>query len=204
MKFLSTLISSSVNLGDWEPFKLRNHDLKVSHLLFADDVLLFARADLDIVDTIYHTLDTFCKTSGMQINLEKLKLWLSPHIPDFKRTSISNSLRINITSSLGTYLGFPLKPKYSSSDFNFVIHKIRQKLQGWKMHNLSFDGRSQLISAIWIKFHAIKWEFFVCPKKFTIKLIKSIETFFGDILNQQKKLTLLVGTRLPNIREMVV
>lgn len=83
MEYLSTMISNSVNLGEWKPFQIRNHDLKIYHLLFANDVLLFVKADSQAIDNIYHIIGCFCKTSGMQINLEKSKLWLSPHIPDY-------------------------------------------------------------------------------------------------------------------------
>lgn len=79
------MVSNSVNQGDWKPFTIKNHDLKISHLLFADDMLLFARADLHTIDTINHTINSFCEDSGMQINFEKKsKLWLSPHIPEIE------------------------------------------------------------------------------------------------------------------------
>lgn len=134
MNYLSAMIFESVNHGNWKPFKIRNHDLNISHLLFVDDVLFFAKANLHTISTIKHIIDSFYKFSEMEINLKKSKLWLSPHIPENRKILISNLLQINITSNLGTYLGYPLKPNYSSSYFNFIIHKLCQKLQGWKMH----------------------------------------------------------------------
>lgn len=124
MEYLSIMISDSVNSGDWKPFRLRKHDLQMSHLLFVDGVLLLAEDYSYTIDNINYIIDTFYKTSGMQINLEKSKLWLSPLIHEDMKMIISNSLRINASGSLGTYLAFTLKPKYSSSDFNFVAHKI--------------------------------------------------------------------------------
>lgn len=78
----------------------------------------------------------------MEINLEKSKLWISPNVTEDKRRSISNYVQINCSINLGSYLGYPLKPKYTTTDFNHIINKLHQKLQGWKQHLLSFAGRS--------------------------------------------------------------
>lgn len=194
MEYLFTMITSLVSSRNWKPFKLRNHDLKISHP-FANNVFLLAKVDPEMVDIIYHTIDIFCKTIGMQINLDKSKLWLSLHIRDHRKTSISNALRISITINLGTYLGFPLKPKYSSNVFDFVVHRIRQKLQGWKMQNLSFAGRSQLNAATLHQISCYQMRIFACLKKFIIKLIKSIEIFYGVTQNQQTKPISSVGIK---------
>lgn len=138
MEYLSILISNSINQGNQKTFKIKNQDCKISHLLFADDVLLFAKADPLTISSIKHILDDFHSTSRMEINLDKSKLWLSPYIPENRKSYISHLLQVNNASNLETYLGFPLKPRYSSSEFNYIIHKLCHKLQGWKMHLLSF------------------------------------------------------------------
>lgn len=130
MKYLSTRISISINQDTWKPFKINNIDFKISHLLFAANVLLFAKVDNHTISYIKLILEEFCKTSKMDINLEKYKLWLSLHIPNDRKAYISNFLQINNIPCLGTYLGYPLKPKYASSNFNYIIHKIQLKLQG--------------------------------------------------------------------------
>lgn len=165
MEYVSTMISEVVNTRDWKAFSLNNHNLNISRLLFADDVLLFAKSNPHTIDIINYIIDSFCKTSGMEINFEKSKLWLSPKIPLNRKLEISNSLRINVTSNLGSYLGFPLKPKYKTSDFNYVTNKIRQKLQGWKMHTLSFAGRSLLISTTLNQIHCYHMHVFSLPQK---------------------------------------
>lgn len=124
MEYLSTLISSSVNQGSWKPFKINNFDFKISHLLFTDDVLLFAKTDNHTMSSIRLILNDFCRTSGMKIYFDKSKLWLSPSIMENQKNFISNSLKIRNTSCLGIYLGYPLKPKYTSSNFNYILHKI--------------------------------------------------------------------------------
>lgn len=119
--------------------------MNTSYLLFVDDVLLFAKADNTSLSSIKNTFDHFCKTSGMEINFNISKLWLSPGISDERKNPISQLLQINNTPNLGTYLGLPLKPNNTQAEFNYIIHNIRQCLQGWKMSSLSFPGRCQFL-----------------------------------------------------------
>lgn len=147
MEFLSFPISTHVNNNNWKPFSLKNSDLKVSHLFFVDDVLIFAKADSLSIPSIKNILNEFCLVIGMDINFKKKKskLWLSPYISIKKKTFISNSLGIIHTPNLGTYLDYPLKPKYSTSDFNYIIHKLQSKLQGWKMNSLGRKMSTNLL-----------------------------------------------------------
>lgn len=165
MNYLSAMITNSVSNGDWKPFKITNSDVNISHLLFADDVLLFAKANSHSISSIKTIFDSFCKISSMEINLNKSKLRLSPHTPQNRRTYISNFLQINISHNLGSYLGYPLKPPYKTSNFNFIILKLRQKLPGWKMNHLSFVCRSHLVQATLNHIPNYQMRVFCLPKK---------------------------------------
>lgn len=78
MEYLITLISTHVNQNFWKSFKLNNSNLKTFHLLFTNDVLLFSKANDQSIATIKMVLEDFCLVSGVEINFEKSKLWLSP------------------------------------------------------------------------------------------------------------------------------
>ena len=58
-------------------------------------------------------------------------------------------LGFSSTSNLGKYLGFLLKHLGATSqDFNFVIERVQNKLQGWKSKLLSMAGRVVLSQAV--------------------------------------------------------
>jgi len=44
MEKLSVAINSAVNQGSWDPIQITNRGPQISHLLIADDVLLFTKA----------------------------------------------------------------------------------------------------------------------------------------------------------------
>lgn len=121
--------------------------MQISHLFFADDVLLFAKANNNTLQTIKDTIQKNFVASGMEINLKKSKLWISPKVDEDRKLCISNFLQINYSSSLGNYIGYPLKAKCTSTDFNQIINKLHLKFQGWKQRLLSFAGRTQLITS---------------------------------------------------------
>lgn len=52
---------------------------KVSHLFFADDLLLFGEATMQQTGVMYEILDTFYRESGEKVNSMKFKIWYSPN-----------------------------------------------------------------------------------------------------------------------------
>lgn len=61
LECLSHWIQMRVNEGRWKPLKAFRGDIRVSHLFFADDLLLFAEASKEKVDRILEGLNEFCK-----------------------------------------------------------------------------------------------------------------------------------------------
>lgn len=74
MEYLSALINNVVHTKNWKPFMFKNKQFHVSHLLFADDVLLFEIADGKTVQTIKNIISDFYKVNEMDINLDKSKI----------------------------------------------------------------------------------------------------------------------------------
>lgn len=52
--------------------------MPISHILFADDLLLFGRVDESTIFSVRETLKIFCAMSGQKINELKSKLNLFP------------------------------------------------------------------------------------------------------------------------------
>nr|KYP44678.1 Retrovirus-related Pol polyprotein LINE-1 [Cajanus cajan] len=52
--------------GSWSPYRLRGGPV-VSHLFFADDVLLFSKATTSSMRIIMKVIDLFCDASGMRV-----------------------------------------------------------------------------------------------------------------------------------------
>jgi hypothetical protein len=54
----------------------------VNHLLFADDSLLFVKANDDGAHEVMELLERYCNASGQRINLDKSSVFFSKGCPE--------------------------------------------------------------------------------------------------------------------------
>lgn len=130
--------------GDWIPFKFPKHSLPISHLFFANNILLFCKPTPNSLLAVNEVLNKFCSLSGLSINLEKQKIWPSNSVPNSTKQLIKNTFNIKQSNNLGLYLRYPLKPSYKNSNLKFILKKIDKKLQGWKSNLFSKFARLNL------------------------------------------------------------
>ena len=148
MEYLGHLIVDKCNAKLWQPVKASGSGPAFSHLFFADNLVLFAKADSTNCSTIRDVLDEFCSISGQTISEAKSRVYFSPNVDRDTRESLSDILGFASTPSLGKYLGIPIRhPRSSSHEYNFVLDRVKQKLAGWKANMLSLAGRAILVQA---------------------------------------------------------
>ena len=73
------------------------------HLCFADDMLLFAEADVKQTENIMECLDMFCPSSGQQVSIAKTKVYFSKNFKPSLARSSSNRSGFSRTDDLGKY-----------------------------------------------------------------------------------------------------
>ncbi|XP_077251955.1 uncharacterized protein LOC143891210 [Tasmannia lanceolata] len=92
MEMYSVIIEASALQISNPPSFSRGH-LRISHLLFADDVLLFSEASLSAVSEINTCLSEFKKSSGLDVNRSKCEVFFAA-VPLSLKRRICNSLSI--------------------------------------------------------------------------------------------------------------
>ena len=149
MKVLGFLISRRCEENLWDPVQALRGGQAFSHLFFADDLVLFAKANLQNCISVKETLDTFCELSGQKVSLNKSKVYFSQNTRPESREEMCGVLGIHSTPNLGKYLGFPIKhPGSTSQDINFVVERVQNKLQGWKTNLLLMAGRAVIAQSV--------------------------------------------------------
>ncbi|MCI20983.1 RNA-directed DNA polymerase (Reverse transcriptase), partial [Trifolium medium] len=149
MEKLSIAINDAVQQGNWEPIYISNNIPKMSHLLFADDVLLFTKAKNSQLHFITNMFDRFSKASGLKINLSKSRAFYSSGTLQSKINRLTSITGIRSTTTLDKYLGFPiLTRRAKKSDFLFIIDKMSSRLASWKNRLLNKPGKLALASYI--------------------------------------------------------
>ncbi|XP_043809034.1 uncharacterized protein LOC110606238 [Manihot esculenta] len=146
---LSNIIKHSVKQGAWHPLPISNNGPLVSHLMFADDMVLFAEATEEQLDVIINCLTVFCNASGQKVNFLKSSLFVSPNVSTSTASRLSSKSGIPLVSDLGRYLGVPsLHGRVSQVQFRGLVDDMRSRLAGWKAGALSRAGRITLVQSV--------------------------------------------------------
>lgn len=141
MEKLSLSIQSKVDSGIWHPIQVSRGGPGISHLLFADDVLLFCEASEARVRLVTATLHEFCQASRLKVNLVKSTAMCSSKVPRNKKDTLAEITSIRIVTDLGSYLGFPLvNGRPNRSTYNGIIEKIQGRMASWKSKLLNKVG----------------------------------------------------------------
>lgn len=94
--------------GQWKTLRAGRTGPYVSHLLFADDILLFEEASLEQINCMMDYLNKFCNFTGQKVSKEKTRIYFSKRISDSMANQIILVSSFTRTDDLGVYLGMPL------------------------------------------------------------------------------------------------
>lgn len=182
MESLSRLLQSRFDSG-WISYHPKTAELNISHLMFADDVMIFFDGSTNSLHGVSECLDDFSSWSGLVVNTEKTELFTSGLSP----TDSMAIARFGFPS--GTlpvrYLGLPLSSrKLKISEYAPLIAKITTKFRMWASRSLSFSGRLVLLSSVIAGLVSFWISAFVLPKG-CIRQIESLCTRFLFLRQQE-------------------
>ena len=148
MDILSRLVNKAVegnflsgcNIGGAR----EGEELEVSHLLYADDTLLFCKNNPDQLACLRWILMWFEALSGLKINLSKSEIFLIGGRENIE--VLTAELGCRAGSLPTTYLGLPLgAPHKSVRMWDTIEERFRRRLASWKRQYISKGGRVTLI-----------------------------------------------------------
>ncbi|KAM1960727.1 hypothetical protein ACFX16_021261 [Malus domestica] len=102
---LSMLIQVAIDRRDHMGICMNPPGSVFSHLFFADDTLIFLRADRQNCDNLVKILDGYCLASGQQVNLHKSCIFFGANIPRGISAELSQVLGMHMVDDPVTYLG---------------------------------------------------------------------------------------------------
>lgn len=115
------------------PSKVARLGPKVSHLIFAKDLLPFGEVLTRQARVMEDLLEQFCEELGQRVNLEKSRVWFSPTTPPCLAHAIVTNFGIPATRDPGLCLGMPLFHKrWNNQHFQHIVDKVNRRFGGWK------------------------------------------------------------------------
>lgn len=116
---------------------------------FADDSIIFTRANDREVTVISDLLKDYEGLSVQKINLDKCEVSFSKNLEEEYRERVKANLGMDKVHWHDKYLGLPtLICRSKKVSFASIKDKIRRKLQGWKEKLISRAGKEVLIKSV--------------------------------------------------------
>ncbi|XP_043694381.1 uncharacterized protein LOC122645101 [Telopea speciosissima] len=198
---LSSLLLQAQEAGLIKGMKIRNRAMPLSHLLFADDSLLFTEVNIDEVLNLKGCMDIYCRASGQQINLKKSLLTFSPNtVPKFRRW-FSRLLKIPYGSGPKKYLGLPTEFGTAKKGlFREIQEKTYKRLQGWK-GLLSHAGKEVLIKSVALSLNTYASSHFKLPEAHHRGIRQAVTQFYWGGMDDTHKISWISWNRLCKSKE---
>lgn len=146
---LSLLLEEKVTNGDISPVHICRQAPGISHLLFADDTLLFFKANNQRAEVVKQVLEDYAQSTGQLINPAKCSVMFGPSSSAQICDSIRDILQIAQNNFDDKYLGFPTpEGRMRKGKFQSLQQRIWKRLIQWGESLLSSGGKEVLIKAV--------------------------------------------------------
>ena len=187
MEYLSRSLNTLQDNPDFN-FHPKCERLNITHLMFADDLLLFSRGDAISMQLLIDQFMHFSSCSGLAANLDKSEVYFSG-VNDDTKASILHSVGMVPGVLPVRYLGIPLSTKkLSIAQYKPLIDKFRSRVQSWTVRKLTYAGRLQLVKCVLFSLQTYWSQLFLLPKKVTREIERICRTFLwtGDLVQSRK------------------
>jgi hypothetical protein len=146
----------------------------ISHLLFADDCIVFSEASQRGAERLRDILVTYSKGSGQLVNRDKSAVFFSSNCDANAKQEVRTVLQIETEALAEKYLGLPTALGRSSKEaFEYMPNKIRGLVGAWSGREASCAGREVLLKSVAQAVPTYPMSCFLIPKD-TCRKMKTV------------------------------
>ncbi|GJQ97241.1 putative RNA-directed DNA polymerase, eukaryota, reverse transcriptase zinc-binding domain protein [Tanacetum coccineum] len=145
---LHNALADAVTKGLISGVTLNNSNINISHLFYADDVIITSEWNARELKNIIRVFHIFYLASGLKINIHKSNIY-GIGVNDEDVSSMAHNVGCISGDLPFTYLGLPIGSNMNSiASWKMVIDRFQSRLSSWKANLLSFGGRLTLIKSV--------------------------------------------------------
>ena len=194
---LHSLIKQAEVRGAIQGVSLCKDGPKITHLFFANDSLLFCKANDQDCTTVMEILEAYERVSGQCINRDKTQLYFSSNTNHHVQTTIKNRLGVSSTSQFEKYLGLPsFIGRAKKQSFNYIRERIWHKIQWWKEKLISQASQEVLIKAVLQAMPTYTMNCFKLPKSLCRDIEALIRKFWWGYNGETRKIHWIAWNRM--------
>jgi hypothetical protein len=174
---------------------------EITHLAFADDLILFARGDIPSIELLMERLQDFGASSGLQASLSKSNLFTAG-LQSNDMDEIRRITGLEVGNFPFRFLGIPLAAmRLTASQFSPFIEKITEKISVWTGATLTYAGRLELINAVLRGVEGFWLSIFPIPATVANRIISLCRAFLwgGNASNRKKPLVAWSNICMPKL-----
>lgn len=151
----------------------------VTHLMFADDCLVFFKANPEEANEVKQCLTCYEQASGQIVNFHKSSICFSTNTTAQVRELVSNILQVQQTEGFGKYLGLPyVVGRNKRMAFNYIEQKMRHRIGTWQKKLLSKARKEILLKCVAQALPTYTMSVYLLPNSFCDNLQKVMNKYW--------------------------
>ncbi|XP_020671746.1 uncharacterized protein LOC110091838 [Dendrobium catenatum] len=168
--------------------KISDNAQRISHLLFADDILLFLEAKVNVMKKVRKIIKDCCRWTGQNINYHKSSLVCGNSVDRRRKVQISRFIGIKLIDEF-KYLGINLAMRrLRKADFQGLLDKCCKKIKFWGNRFVSFAGRLVLVKSVYLSLPIFIMTHSLIPMKTLMELEKICRYFIWNKYDGKREL----------------
>ena len=172
----------------------------VTHLLFADDSIVFLEGSRENMHTLRDILLKYERASGQKVNMQKSSIYFGKGCGDDLKDALEGEIGISSKALIERYLGLPTQVGRSKEGtFKYVTESSKGKVTGWKGQGMSKKAREVLVKSGLQATPTFTMSCFHLTKKMCRNLI-SISKFWWGAINGEKKVHWILWEKMCDSR----